>query len=534
MSLFNKHKNDENMKKQQKQLEEMYKWYSEDKKTNHDSQYYLDKEIAELKQVYKKDLEEIDRIKYYDLIDLSQDTEYMKYKKILDGLSTVGNIASLSKLGRSLLKTYKSPSLAKNYSQGLSDLHKDLTGTAVNQIASQNEGLNTLVNTIDTIFNTVSAIGGNPLSIFNTGVNIGHAINKGQALKRHEAEIDSYIQQDKLEAQRLINEQKRQAQQKNTRSLAESDDIEAQRLDKYTNIGSSTKYIANQQKRYREALSKGDKDLQNRLVADAKRVGYKLTNLEEERLTDQKGNFTSRLENQQNYISYSQEQHNIEIDNNKYALEVTSEQLEKDLANRHNYYEQLKKISENIAAASYIPSSSGGSTHRSSRNTTSHSSNSPRGNEHARYIEKNYSGGLDGYIKDLDRRAAAGKEENIKERVRKEKDRIGVLHEGGFVGGQALDPQHEKIARLLKGELVLNNSHLNNIPNIFTRIFKGPRYSVNQQIPLPSPSKASGSEPDNVINVCMNIDKVLGDKDGAKVLLTTFVRGLKAKGVIVK
>lgn len=507
MSLFNKQKHDENLKKQQKQLAEMYKWYSEDKKAKHDSQYYLDKEQAELEQLYKKDLEEIARIKYYDLIDLSQDAEYMKNKKILDGLSTAGNIASLSKHGGNLLKSYHSPSLAKDYTEGLSELHKDLTGTAVKQIAAQNEGLNTLVNTADTILTTYSALGGNPLGIYNTGVNLGQAINKGQALQRHEAEIDSYIQQDKLEAKRLA---------------------------KYTNPGGSTKYIQNQQKRYREALAKGDKDLQSRLIADAKRAGYQLTNLEEERLSEQKGNYTSRLETQQDYVTHSQAQQNMEIDNNTLAIATTSEQLKQDLANRQNYYQQLQRISENIAAASYIPSYSGGSSPRSSRTTTSHNSGSSQENEHARYIEDNFPGGLGDYIKDLDRRAAEGKEENIKERVRKEKERIGVLHEGGFVGGQALNPQHEKIARLLKGELVLNNSHLNNIPNIFTRIFNLPRHSLNHQLQLPSSAKASGSEADNVINVCMNIDKVLGDKDGAKVLLTTFVRGLKAKGVIVK
>ncbi len=48
-------------------------------------------------------------------------------------------------------------------------------------------------------------------------------------------------------------------------------------------------------------------------------------------------------------------------------------------------------------------------------------------NPDAAYIERTFPGGLSAYVADLDRRAAAGTEPNIKERVAAEKKRIGVL-----------------------------------------------------------------------------------------------------------
>ena len=60
----------------------------------------------------------------------------------------------------------------------------------------------------------------------------------------------------------------------------------------------------------------------------------------------------------------------------------------------------------------------------------------------------------------------------------------GVFHKGidaGFVGGKPLDPKHEVLAKLLKGELVLNPPQMDNIlnnviPN-FVRQFKVPELS---------------------------------------------------------
>ena len=46
----------------------------------------------------------------------------------------------------------------------------------------------------------------------------------------------------------------------------------------------------------------------------------------------------------------------------------------------------------------------------------------------------------------------------------KTNERLGYkkYHEGGFIGGKALDPRHEEIAKMLKGELALTPIDLNN------------------------------------------------------------------------
>lgn len=83
----------------------------------------------------------------------------------------------------------------------------------------------------------------------------------------------------------------------------------------------------------------------------------------------------------------------------------------------------------------------------------------------------------------------------------KTNERLGYkkYHEGGFIGGKALDPRHEEIAKMLKGELVLTPIDLNNFGKNLLNFL--PKVTIPQLS-----TSSSGTTIDASININGNVD----------------------------
>jgi TP901 family phage tail tape measure protein len=105
-------------------------------------------------------------------------------------------------------------------------------------------------------------------------------------------------------------------------------------------------------------------------------------------------------------------------------------------------------------------------------------------------------------------------------------------HDGidsGFVGGKPLDSRHEEVAKLLKGELVINPPQLDNI------IKNLPSNLLNFSMPklqLPTISNNQAQQV-NQISVEFNIDRVIGNEQAGENLASGLVSGLKRKGFVI-
>lgn len=151
-------------------------------------------------------------------------------------------------------------------------------------------------------------------------------------------------------------------------------------------------------------------------------------------------------------------------------------------------------------------------------------SSSSSGNVHADYINKNVSGGMNAYNNDLDRRLSEAQKNNDYStmlNIVNEKKRIGVLHDGGTVGGTSFNPQTEEIVKLLKGEEVFNEHQLLNIPNIFGDII---RKIIPKQL---TPAGATGN---NTYNLTCRFDNFRGTKKDGENVFKTIENGLRRMG----
>lgn len=289
--------------------------------------------------------------------------------------------------------------------------------------------------------------------------------------------------------------------------------------------GGSKAYIESQQQRWREAEIRGEREKMDALIADAKRVGYELSETDQNKLENKKQYVSTNqnlnnqdLENivktneekinnqqafafssqelanldlsnislinqlkingQQDYNLDSHELYNTDLNNITSNVQATKEQLDTNLENHKKYLEDLTRIKQDIVSikpsAKQLPYLGGGSS------SSGFDSSTEPVNEHKAYLDSTWEGGSETYIKGQQERfREAAKEGNtdLIGRLIADSERVGynLYHSGGFVGGKALDPRHEEIAKLLKGELVLNSYNLNNIPKVFTKIIEFPK-----------------------------------------------------------
>jgi len=163
---------------------------------------------------------------------------------------------------------------------------------------------------------------------------------------------------------------------------------------------------------------------------------------------------TKKIEDLQLFKEQLAELNALQLEEMQIHIAAINENLQQDLINRQAYLEQLRAIQSQIIAASTMSG------------PASPSSNSPGGNESSPAFDE-WSEGMTPAQQELalSLLSDAGKAE------------LGIHHNGitsGFVGGRALDSRHEEIARLLKGELVLNSFDLDNIPGVLNRVFTAP------------------------------------------------------------
>lgn len=166
-------------------------------------------------------------------------------------------------------------------------------------------------------------------------------------------------------------------------------------------------------------------------------------------------------------------------------------------------------------------------------NSLSSSSYSRTGNSsniHADYIDNNYSGGISAYNADLDRRlkeAQNNRDYDLMQRIIKEKQRIGVLHDGGIIGKTG-DKTTELINKLfnvkpneqlikgLKGELMIPQHNIikNFIPNL-------------NGLMMATSSDNGGNV---VYNLNLRFDNFRGTKQDGENVFNIVANGLKRMG----
>jgi hypothetical protein len=154
-----------------------------------------------------------------------------------------------------------------------------------------------------------------------------------------------------------------------------------------TYSGGLSGYTASQRKRYEDALKKGDTDLIKRLEADAKRVGYSLTNSSSNKNTSNKSNT-----NNKNNISTKTNEHA------EYIEKAYSGGLSGYTASQRKRYEDaLKRGDTDLIKRLEADAKRVGYSLTDSFNQNINNKN-VTANEHAEYIEKTYPGGLSNYV----------------------------------------------------------------------------------------------------------------------------------------
>lgn len=151
-------------------------------------------------------------------------------------------------------------------------------------------------------------------------------------------------------------------------------------------------------------------------------------------------------------------------------------------------------------------------------------------NIHADYINKTYSGGISAYNADLDRRlkeAQNNRDYDLMQRIIKEKQRIGTLHDGGIIGGKS-DRLTEAINKLFN---VKPNEQL--IKGLKGELYIPPQNIVKNFIPNINKLMTSTSSPNGgnvVYNLNLRFDNFRGTKKDGENVFNIVANGLKRMG----
>lgn len=321
-----------------------------------------------------------------------------------------------------------------------------------------------------------------------------------EKISKIEEEINLQKEKDDLEERELTRQEKLLAIEEAKLRLK---NVENERNTRIINTDGVWEWVANPQ----EVLS-AQEEIKN-LEKDYS--DWELENKRADRIKS--------LEEQKEYLEKEKEQELLAKDN---LIAKINEKME-TLADieSDSYAERINKLNEFIAdynkSLASLNQTSGvsltsvapiGSSSDSSKQKTRTSAYGSASDSRARLASSGYSDGAsdissydsagakkwyDTYVKDR-----SDLSDNVKkdfENIVKQKEKYeSTYHSGGFVGGQSLDPKHEEIAKLLKGEFVLSPPMLDTLSNKFSNLFTTPKLLTTN----PSLSSANGITIENV------------------------------------